>query len=119
MHRAAANKDGNERSEKAGQYCRTLFHRLGQESFARRHQRWLVNHRDGSRLSFQYLSQISNRLGQVFFELRRDLINEGPVLGLASGREHGFDGVVAELSSPATSANRIPSTQDRSAKSRE
>src|SRR6267378_689033 len=67
-----------------------LFHRLGQEPLARGHQGRLVNYRDGSLLPFQYQSQISNRLGDVFFELRCCLTDEGFVLWLGLGNPHFY-----------------------------
>ena len=56
----------------------------------RRGQGRLVNHRQESLLPLQHPLQVSNRFGDVFFELRSCLINEGFVLRLGLGDPH-FD----------------------------
>src|ERR1700692_329020 len=65
-----------------------LFHWLGQEPLAGGNQWRLVYPRERS--FFQHQSQVSNRFGDVFFELRSCLIDEGLVLRLWLGDPHFY-----------------------------
>ena len=68
----------------------SLIHWLGQEPLARGNQGRLVYRREGTLLFLQRQPQLSNWLGDVFFELRCCLIDEGFVLRLGVGDPHFY-----------------------------